>query len=209
MAIVRARERFENLWDRLECTQSVDEEYWRVSHAYDEPHRMYHSVEHVKHCLDELMTASHLLQEPLVVEFSAWYHDIVYDTHKADNEQRSAEYARDVALVNGLSEKFADKAHSLILATAHIAKPVSIDEMLLLDADLSILGQTAERFDDYESAVRFEYIWVPPETFSEKRSEILRGFLDRDAIYCTEHFREKYEISARENLRRSIDMLRR
>ncbi|HWA25203.1 MAG TPA: hypothetical protein VG734_05960, partial [Lacunisphaera sp.] len=83
----------------------------------------------------------------------------------------------------------------------------SADAALLLDIDLAILGQPAERFWQYEAAIRQEYAWVPAVTFAEKRAEILRKFLERPALYQTPAFRTRYETTARANLKAAIERL--
>jgi hypothetical protein len=82
------------------------------------------------------------------------------------------------------------------------------DADLLIDIDLSILGQPPERFRDYEQAIRAEYAWVPEATFVQKRREILAGFLERPAIYHAEWSRTRYESIARANLLASLARLR-
>lgn len=71
---------------------------------------------------------------------------------------------------------------------------------LLIDIDLSILGKSAERFAEYEVGIRKEYAWVPINVSRERRSEILRGFLNRNRIYTTKFFYDRYETCARRNI---------
>ena len=53
-----------------------------------------------------------------------------------------------------------------------------------------------------DAQVREEYRWVPDPIYRAKRKEVLAGFLARPVIYGTERFRERFEVRARENLRR-------
>ena len=78
------------------------------------------------------------------------------------------------------------------------------DAEILVDIDLSILGQDAETFDNYERAIRQEYAHVDDNAFRKGRSAILQRFLDRPAIYATPRMRSRYEEPARQNLRRSL-----
>ena len=78
---------------------------------------------------------------------------------------------------------------------------------LLVDVDLSILGQPDERFREYEAQIRREYEWVPEEIFAAKRAEILQGFLARERIYTTDSFFGRFESEARTNLRNSLHHL--
>ena len=161
---------------------------------YAEPHRRYHTLEHIEHCLAEFDPRQ--AREPEAVELAIWFHDAVYDTRRSDNEERSAAW-----LLELMPE--AKRAAELILVTKH-HRASTPDEALLVDVDLAILGQPKERFDRYEQQIREEYAWVPGLIFRKKRREILRGFLERPFIYGTEAFRAKYEEAARANLLRSL-----
>jgi predicted metal-dependent HD superfamily phosphohydrolase len=88
--------------------------------------------------------------------------------------------------------------------TRHAVEPVGIDSQVLVDADLSILGAHAARFEEYEAQVRREYGWVPDVTFRSTRARILKEFLGRPHLYSTAHFRERYEAQARRNLQHSL-----
>jgi len=78
----------------------------------------------------------------------------------------------------------------------------------MVDIDLSIFGQVAERFWNYERQIRREYEWVPEDIFATKRAEILEKFLSRPRIFSTEIFFSKYEAQARSNLKESVARLR-
>ena len=52
------------------------------------------------------------------------------------------------------------------------------DAGLMVDVDLSILGQNEQRFAEYEAQIREEYRWVPGLIFKPKRAEILQRFLE-------------------------------
>ena len=94
------------------------------------------------------------------------------------------------------------------MATKHSESPTDPDVQLLVDIDLSILGQSEEKFDEYELQVRKEYEWVSEGAFVTGRSAILKSFLNRPTIYSTQFFRNKYEAQARRNIDRSLSRLR-
>jgi predicted metal-dependent HD superfamily phosphohydrolase len=135
----------------------------------------------------------------VAVELALWFHDAIYDTHRSDNEERSADWAK--ASVGNA------RVHALVMATRHEAVPHDIDAQVLVDVDLWILGAPEERFDEYESQVRQEYGWVPGPIYRRKRKAILESFLARAAIYNTARFIERYEPQARVNLARSLARL--
>lgn len=151
----------------------------------------------------------HLAQHPNEVEMALWFHDSIYKTGTADNEERSAYLAYKIARQIGLYESFAQRTKRLILATKHTATPQDIDAKILTDVDLTILGRPIPEFDAYEANIRKEYAWVELEAFNTARSRILQGFLERETIYATAFFKEKYEAQARKNIERSIARLKR
>jgi len=142
------------------------------------------------------------------VEFAIWFHDVVYDTHGGDNEEKSAALAKKRILQADGTCELARVVANLILATKAHDSVLHFDAPLLVDLDLSIFGQSQDLFDQYETQIRREYDWVPALIFKPKRAQILEQFLGRPRIFSTDHFFAKYEQRARTNLRRSIRRLR-
>jgi predicted metal-dependent HD superfamily phosphohydrolase len=175
--------------------------------AYSEPHRHYHNQDHIALCLQELDKNADLAEFPDIIEFALWLHDSVYDTAAHDNEIKSAEWASDILTISGCGSSVSDTVHALILDTAHGARPLSKDGALIVDIDLCILGKSRDIFDDYESAIRQEYIWVPEELYKKGRADVLTGFLERPRIYYTDRIEAEYGETARENLKHSLAML--
>ncbi|MCR6625643.1 MAG: N-methyl-D-aspartate receptor NMDAR2C subunit [Pseudoxanthomonas sp.] len=174
----------------------------RLKAAYAEPQRHYHTLQHLGECLAAFDEAQALAEHPHAVEMALWFHDAIYDVKGHDNEQRSADWARDALHLAGVPRGSAQHVHDLVMATRHTAVPQGRDAQLLVDIDLSILAAERARFDEYEQQIRREYGYVPGFLFRRKRKEILLGFMDRPAIYSTPHFHAALEARARDNLRR-------
>jgi len=149
---------------------------------YSEPHRHYHNCQHIADCLHEFDQVRQLATAPLAVELAIWFHDAVCDPHAADNEERSAELAKDWMGKFGATAALTGSVWQLILATKNHDAWLHPDAPLLMDVDLSILGQAAEKFLKYEAQIRMEYEWVPENIFATKRAEILERFLARKRI---------------------------
>jgi predicted metal-dependent HD superfamily phosphohydrolase len=96
------------------------------------------------------------------------------------------------------------RVYGHVMATRHQAMPASGDSAIVVDVDLSILGQAPGRYVEFEKQIRAEYRWVPGVIYRRKRREILKSFLDRGSIYTTTHFRERFETRARTNLAAAI-----
>jgi len=175
--------------------------------AYSESHRRYHDFDHIADCLEVFDAARHLTDQPDAVEMAIWFHDAVYDPRAQDNEQRSAALARSRLLDAGVGRDIADTVSRLVLATqSHASTEVSV--AVLIDVELSILGQPESRFEEYQRQIREEYAWVPATILAAKRAQILGRFLARERIYSTNFFQQKLERRARENIQRSLRRLR-
>lgn len=197
-------DRWRDLWTRLGAAGDPEAVLSDLRSRYSEPHRAYHTLAHIRHCLEEFEPLRAQAAAPDAIELAIWYHDAIYDPRAADNEERSAELFARTAGSAGLAGPLIETTRTLILATRHRAVPADADARLFVDIDLAILGQPWDRFQQYEEEIRREYSWVPSLIFRMKRGQILRGFLDRPTIYGTPAFRDRYEASARENLRRSL-----
>src|SRR5678809_692845 len=64
--------------------------YEQLTDAYAEPHRCYHTQQHIAECLEEFDEARHLARDPVAIELALWFHDAVYNPRAADNEEQSA-----------------------------------------------------------------------------------------------------------------------
>jgi len=171
---------------------------------YNEPHRHYHTLDHVAACLGWLDQYHHLAEDPLCLELALWAHDVIYDPRATDNEARSADWFAQHFADSTLTNTQRNRVHALILATIHPHPPTDPDMALLQDIDLSILGADAKLYDRYEGWIRLEYDFVPEEAFRKGRSGVLRSFLDQDVIYHTAELSERLEMSARNNLKRAL-----
>ena len=145
-----------------------------------------------------------LPDHPAEVEMALWFHDAIYELKSSDNEAKSAEWAYDALLAAGTSRQSAARVRDLVLVTKHTGRPSSVDEHVLVDIDLAILGATETRFAQYELQIRQEYAFVPDLVFKPKRREILKSFLDRPAIYSTPMMHKQLEARARANLTRAV-----
>ena len=174
---------------------------------YREPHRAYHTLQHLEECFAALDLLGNACERPAEVALGLWFHDAIYDTKRTDNEALSADWAERSAREAGLTHDLAARVRELVLVTKHDGVPSGADASLLVDIDLGILGAAPARFDEYETQVRFEYSWVPEDGFRSGRIRVLRSFLERPNIYATPRVRAEREARARENLTRSIAQL--
>jgi len=199
--------KFKDLWTRVNGKENSNVVFETLNSLYSQPHRFYHNLTHIDHCLRELSSIKSSAKDYDSLELAIWYHDAVYETRRDDNEKKSAELAKEICEINNFTDDFTTRVYQLILSTKHCGEPSDPDTKILLDVDLSILGQEEDIFKEYEDNIRKEYIWVPSDIFKAERKKILQSFLDRKSIYLTDYFKDKYEIIARDNLKKSIRCL--
>jgi predicted metal-dependent HD superfamily phosphohydrolase len=92
---------------------------------YSEPHRKYHTLQHLAECLAHFEAVRHLAEKPGEIEIALWFHDGIYDTQRHDNERQSADWAREVLEGHGAEPATVQRVDDLIMATCHSALPVS------------------------------------------------------------------------------------
>jgi predicted metal-dependent HD superfamily phosphohydrolase len=199
-----------NRWDELAGGAQNEATHWfdRLIQFYSEPHRHYHNCQHITECLNEFDSARRTAHEPRAVECAIWFHDAIYNPRAADNEEKSAELARQFVRETKPADVAGESVVQLVLATKHHDASLHRDAALMVDIDLSIFGKSPEQFWKYEQQIRGEYEWVPENIFRAKRAEILERFLSRQKIFATEMFFVKHETQARANLAESIRRLR-
>lgn len=198
--------RWVETWGELGVSDSPQLRHLRgdVLGRYSEPHRHYHTQQHLAECFEKIQDIIALAEHPAEVKIGLWFHDAIYDTQRHDNEERSVAWARSAGRELGAAADSAQRIYDLIMFTRHAAEPIGIDARVLVDADLSILGAQPARFQEYERQVRSEYGWVPDAMFRSTRAKILKEFLARPHLYGTGPFQERYEAQARRNLQHSL-----
>lgn len=192
--------RFEELWSRLDAAGDGQGTFTRLMAAYAEPHRAYHTAEHIADCLAQLDAAPETSADRTLVEAAIWFHDVVYDPRAADNEAESAAWATYILSGAGVALPAIDAIRRLILLTRHVEPAHDSIGGLLCDIDLSILGRSPAEFDEFERRIRAEYDWVPEGEYRAGRARVLSRLLGWDPLYQTEYFRRRYEAAARNNL---------
>ncbi len=176
--------------------------------SYGSGGRLYHTLDHIASVLRTLERFGPG-DDPAALMMAAWYHDIVYDTRAADNEEQSAGRARRELRALGAPEPFIDRVARLVLATKdHRIEPGDDDGALFLDADLAILGAPEDAYHSYSIRIRMEYGWVTASSYRAGRTTVLEDFLLRQRIYRTGKMFERYEAAARANIAGELLRLR-
>jgi predicted metal-dependent HD superfamily phosphohydrolase len=206
------RQRLHAHWHRLLGTNAnpprADIVFEDLVARYVSPERHYHNLDHIHHVLTWLSEQLPPSENDVPLGLAVWFHDAVYDPRATDNEEQSAQLARTALTSLGVPEDLiAEVARLIPLTRTHVTSPDDRAGLLLLDADLAILGADPAIYEGYARAIRQEYAWVPEEAYRLGRLGILTGFLRRSRIYHTPLAYDTCEMRARHNLRHECDTL--
>lgn len=202
--------RFHGLW--LRCVrQNSDpagaDRAWKVLvEGYNQPHRRYHDMGHLKHCLYGLGLAATVARDPATLEVAIWFHDVVYDPGAKDNEERSAEVF--AALMGPyMAPARVDSIRKLIMTTMHRQQPEEGDERFIADIDLSSLAKPWSQFLVDSENLRAEEPERSDEDYYAAKIRFHRSLLQRQRLFNTVPFQLRYEAHARENIERFLALL--
>ncbi len=183
-----------------------------IAKCYSEPTRVYHTLEHLQQLFTQFEQIKDRLQQPSIIALALFYHDVIYDPTRSDNELKSAEYALEL-LSKYLSSEQSERIYNLIMMTAdHQLNDVDSDDKeasdtaYLLDMDLSILGAPWPDYEQYAKAVRQEYSHVTVADYRAGRTKVLQGLLAHPKLYLTNYY-QRLESQARQNIEREITLL--
>jgi predicted metal-dependent HD superfamily phosphohydrolase len=188
------REQHQTMWDEVERN-------------YSRSDRHYHNLSHLHSLLSELKIYKDKFANWDVIIFAIAYHDLVYNTLKSNNEERSAEIAIKRLTKISFPEKLTVFCAQLIQATKK-NESNDFETNLFTDADLSILGADPDTYRAYSKQIRREYSIYPELIYNQGRKKVLTRFLNMDKIFKTNEFSVRYELNARINLQTELHLLK-
>lgn len=172
--------------------------------AYAAPGRHYHNLAHIEDCLAALARVEGLsAHEREILSEAIWWHDVVYDPTRSDNEELSAQLAE-----RHVRADLRQEVGRLIrLTKTHEVKADDRLGAVLISIDLSILGAEPMRYDAYAANIRQEFTHVSDADYRAGRAAVLRRFAARPVIYPEAGFAATYDRRARDNLGRELAFL--
>ena len=178
-----------------------------VVRRHREAGRHYHGIRHVRWMLRHITALESNLADNAdiadmgAVVAAAFFHDVVYDPARSDNEAASGRLA-DIALGElGWEPARRRRVTSMIDATvAHHVDDVDLDTQVLLAADLAVLAADPAGYGDYVRAVRREYAHVTDDDWRTGRSAVLHDLLDRPHLFAPVLGLFDWEHRARANI---------
>jgi len=168
---------------------------------YREPHRAYHTVDHVTEVLRwfDWVAERAGWDRPSDVYLAIVFHDAIYDPLARDNEVRSAALARARVAASEYTQDL------IVLTSGHGAPTANLDRDAahFLDCDLAILGAPPAVFDAYDAAIALEYRAMDPVAFLTGRRSFLAGMLAQPRLFHSPLFHAELDAAARANLSRA------
>ena len=175
---------------------------------YAEPHRRYHTTQHLADVLDRIDELAGGSEDLFLVRLAAWFHDAVYaiPPGQVSNEEASARLTiRTLGRVGLEQEDLTQVARLVRLTETHVPGTRDPEGELLCDADLAILAAEPAAYDRYVDQIREEYARVPEEEFLAGRLAVLASLADRE-LFRTGKGR-RLTGAARANLEREMRTL--
>lgn len=180
----------------------------KIIDAYNNPTKGYHDNKHIASMLKNL--DEFILNNPVSIQnqnefkFAILMHDYVNGTPNEVFESISAAEKFIKYLAPNHNTNYIKK---LILATdySHKVTSPSIDEMLIQDLDLAILGSSPSDYKEYAKLIREQYFHISDDIFNKERTKVLQGFLYKESIYNLDYFKSKFEAPARINISNELE----
>ncbi len=174
---------------------------------YSAKKRYYHTLVHIENMLRLAAGNREKVTDWDVFVLAICYHDAIYQALKSDNEEKSAALAEKRLWQIGLPSDQITHCKALIMATKHHQWTPDPACNLLIDIDLAILGTPWESYAAYTGQIRKEYAIYPDVLYKPGRIKVLQRFLERDFIFKTINFQERFELQARKNMQWEIGTL--
>jgi predicted metal-dependent HD superfamily phosphohydrolase len=176
---------------------------------YDEPHRAYHSRVHVREMLDQAV--AHGLSLSAAQAMAVLFHDVVYvpGAPRGSNEAMSAQLLRVYAA--GVDPQVVETAFQIVIETSdHIARHP--ESATVLDLDLlrlaapreAFVRMSREVFEEHRPLIAIDDDDDAWDYFAQRRVQFFQKLLEREFIFCLPQMRERFEATARSNIRESI-----
>ena len=176
--------------------KTVETEWNNLVAAYG--NREYHNFSHLAYGINFIIISKETHPDDFEIEkvILAWfYHDLIIKGNNAEEKTAKKVYSlfKDEEIAN------------LVRATNHQgeAPKNTFAEKLISDIDLAILADKKNYFGYCVQLVR-ENSAIKAETFCKRRCEFLQSMLEKDKIFLTPFFGEKFEEAAKRNMQKEL-----
>lgn len=182
----------------------------KLQEAYQSASRHYHNFSHLENMFRLTDVYASELKRREVVDFSIFYHDVVYQPGRTDNEENSAAMAEEDLQQLGVPAGTIDVVIRFILDTKNHKtkqKDAISDLDFFLDFDMAVLGSVWKEYDAYRNNIRSEFMHLSDADYRAGRCAFLKKWLREEYIFKTKAFQTTYEKPARSNLYKESQLL--
>ena len=205
--------KFHRKWKELSKSIGLDavkskEIFDYLLNQYSGNDRHYHGVGHIVSMLDGFDIIKTKFEQPTAAELAIFFHDVIYDAARSDNEEQSAMKMKE-KLYGIVGDAIVASAAFSIEATKKHAVTPSPDTNLILDLDMMILGQPWAVYEQYAKGVMQEYLPVyGEEAYRQGRPKLfLEPTIAHGDTFLTEDFRHLNKQAIR-NMQREAEILK-
>ena len=199
-------------WIKLSGKYSRDDDlihrlFLEIQTAYSSPDRNYHNLHHIDNMIKLSNQYQNHFHEKDTLDFSIFYHDIIYEVEKSDNEERSGRIAqRNLEILKVPQRRITATVQYIDASKMHTLEEGENESDLawFLDFDMSILGSDWQSYLEYARQVRKEFGNFPDIVYNQGRKLFLQQSLNMPYIYHTSRFRSEYEPQARKNIQKEL-----
>ena len=167
-------------YKHLIVTSFSEETYTDIINRWSEPHRFYHNLDHLNFLInhfqylmiDKVITMEEMNRLVVV----AFFHDVVYDPKRNDNESKSLDYFLEKEEECGtIKDEFIDQLAMMIMDTRERTEPDDKLSKIFWTADNSILSLPVNKLIEVEHKIFQEYQWVSYNEYKKGRIEFLES----------------------------------
>lgn len=207
----KVKDELKTFWEHLTFSYNGErgliDQYWaELCDYYLQPCRYYHNLAHIQSLVKLIEKYQAHILNPQALFFAAFYHDIIYDVTRSDNEVKSAELAEKRLKELHVDKQAAALAADIIRHTARHQKTGNFDINLFLDFDRSILSAPPEEYQQYATLVRKEFGIFSNNIYTSARAKMIAQYLEAPEIYYTAVMKV-HEQAARRNLQNELENL--
>lgn len=144
---------------------------------WNEPHRYYHNIDHLNYLLNRISSINDLSDiDKDILIISSYFHDIVYNPKKSNNEEKSIELLNEYTQI---PLDIRNKCSLIIKDTSSSEIPTDELSKLFWILDREIINTDIGDLIDYEHKIFKEYQFVPYDIYKKKRIEFLKTVTKR------------------------------
>lgn len=153
-----------------------------LTEQYNQPHRHYHTLEHIAYMFNTAKTFGITLTEDQ--KAAIWWHDAVYIAGSPTNEEESIV----------LMDATADMSYSSFINVSHMIRdthdhvPKTTESAIVCDLDMFILAGSFSEYYRYTQQVRSEFSMIERSVFRDNRIKFLE-YLKETPIFHSDTFK--------------------